>query len=122
LKYWNSTPASKICFLKIEIHFADASSQTPEHSLLSSRSEQQDHFRGDDRQHITRAREAAEALFRPKRQVIEPSGPETPPLADSSVRKPRVLATALPAPVRHAESGAPVSLNMQVGPFCRLSA
>jgi hypothetical protein len=75
--------------------------------LLDSRSEQQHHFRGDDRQQITRAREAAEALFRPKRQLIEPSVPETPPAA-SSARKPRVLAIASPAPV-HAERAAPVS-------------
>jgi len=83
--------------------------------LLDSRSEQQHHFRGDDRQQITRAREAAEALFRPKRQVIEPSVPETPPAADSSARKPRVLTIVQPAPV-HAEREAPVSPKREMTP------
>ena len=83
--------------------------------MLDSRSEQQHHFRDDDRQQITRAREAAEALFRPKRQAIEPSVPETPPSVDSSARKPRVLTIAPPAPV-HAEGGAPVSPKRQMMP------
>jgi hypothetical protein len=82
--------------------------------LLDSRSEQQHHFRGDDRQQITRAREAAEALFRPKRQLIEPSVPETPPAAASAARKPRVLTIASPAPV--VEREAPVSVKQQMTP------
>ena len=83
--------------------------------MLDSRSQQQHHFGGDDRQQITRAREAAEALFQPKRQVIEPSVPETPPAADSSARKPRVLTIVQPAPV-HAEREAPVSAKQQMTP------
>ena len=83
--------------------------------MLDSRSEQQHHFRGDDRQQISRAREAAEALFRPKRQLIEPSVPETPPSADSSARKPRVLTIASPAPAQ-AEREAPVSPKQQMTP------
>ena len=83
--------------------------------MLDSRSQQQHHFGGGDRQLITRAREAAEALFRPKRQVIEPSVPETPPAADSSARKPRVLTIAPPAPV-HAEREVPVSPKRQMTP------
>ena len=83
--------------------------------MLDSQSQQQHHFRGDDRQQITRAREAAEALFRPKRQLIEPSVPETPPAADSSARKPRVLTIASPAPVQ-AEREAPVSPKQQMTP------
>jgi len=83
--------------------------------LLDSRSEQQHHFRGDDRQQITRAREATEALFRPKRQLIEPSVPETPPAAASSARKPRVLTIASPALV-HVEREAPVSPKRQMTP------
>ena len=83
--------------------------------MLDSRSQQQHHFGGDDRQQITRAREAAEALFRPKRQAIEPSVPETPPSVDSSARKPRVLTIAPPAPV-HAEGEAPVSPKRQMTP------
>ena len=68
----------------------------PEQLLLDSRSEQQHHFRGDDRQQITRAREAAEALFRPKRQLIEPSAPGTPPAA---VSLPRNVAVAAASPM-----------------------
>jgi hypothetical protein len=83
--------------------------------LLYNQSQQQHHFRGDDRQQITRARETAEALFRPKRKLIEPSVPETPPSADSSARKPRVLTIASPAPV-HAEREAPVSPKQQMTP------
>jgi hypothetical protein len=88
--------------------------------LLDNRSEQQHHFRGDDRQQITRAREAAEALFRPKRQLIEPSVSETPPAAASSARKPRVLTIASPAPV-HVEREAPVSAKQQMTPEIRRS-
>jgi hypothetical protein len=84
--------------------------------LLDSRSQQQHHFGGDDRQQITRAREAAEALFRPKRQVMEPSVPETPPAATLSARKPRVLTIASPAPVHHEERAAPVSAKQQMTP------
>jgi hypothetical protein len=80
--------------------------------LLDSRSEQQHHFRGDDHQQITRAREAAEALFRPKR--LEPSVLEAPPAAASAARKPRVLTIASPAPV--VEREAPVSAKQQMTP------
>ena len=83
--------------------------------MLDSRSEQQHHFRGDDRQQITRAREAAEALFRPKRQRVEPAASETPPAAVSLPRKPRVLTIASPAPV-HAGREAPVSAKQQMTP------
>ncbi len=83
--------------------------------MLDNRSEQPHHFRGDDRHQITRAREAAEALFRPKRQPIEPSIPETPPAAIPSARKPRVLAVTSPGPV-HVERDAPVSAKQQMTP------
>jgi hypothetical protein len=64
---------------------------------LLNRSQQLHQSRGDDGQRITRAREAAEALFTPRRQVTEPSVPETLPPADQSARRPRVLAGQLPA-------------------------
>jgi hypothetical protein len=54
------------------------------------------HPRGDDREPITRARQAAEALFAPKRQAAEQSVLDSLPAADP--RKPRVLATSPPAP------------------------
>jgi len=57
---------------------------------------QRPHSRGDDRERITKARQAAEALFAPKPQVTEQSVLDSLPAADS--RKPRVLATSPPAP------------------------
>jgi hypothetical protein len=60
--------------------------------------------RGDDRERITRARQAAEALFTSKPPVSEPSVPEFPTPTDQSARKPRVLRIISPAaPVRHHE-------------------
>jgi hypothetical protein len=57
--------------------------------LLNHR--QQPHLpRGDDREQITSA-QAAEALFTPKRQPIEPSASESVALAEQPARKPRVL-------------------------------
>jgi hypothetical protein len=69
--------------------------------------------RGDDRERTTRARQAAEALFTPKRQVAEPSDSDPLPSAGQPARKPRVLGT-LPAPsVRLAEVKAPISAEPQ---------
>jgi hypothetical protein len=71
----------------------------PSEEILLSR--QHPHPRGDDRERITRARQEAEALFTPKREITEQVS-DSPP-ADQSVRKPRVLATSLTAPIRHRE-------------------
>ena len=56
---------------------------------------QQDHThsRGDDRERITRARQAAEALFEAKRPV---SGPSVPGTAADQPRQPRVLRVTSP--------------------------
>ena len=62
--------------------------------------------RGDDRERITRARQAAEALFATKPQSAEPSVSGSPPSAEQSPRKPRVLGTSPAAPVRHEEAAA----------------
>lgn len=70
-------------------------------------SQQQQYPRGDDRERITRARQAAEALFSPKRQITEQLVSDTPP-ADQAARKPRVLSIALAAPTRHEEFETPV--------------
>jgi hypothetical protein len=59
------------------------------------------HPRGDDREPITRARQAAEALFTPKRQVTDRSASDSLPSADRAARKPRVLGISAVAPVRH---------------------
>jgi hypothetical protein len=70
----------------------------------------QAHARGDDRERITRARQAAEALFTSKLPVSKPLAPESPTPADHSGRKPRVL-QIIPqaAPVRREAVEAPVS-------------
>jgi hypothetical protein len=73
--------------------------------------------RGDDRERITRARQAAEALFTSKPPVSEALGPESPTPGDHQpARKPRVLRILLPPPVRHEEVVAPVSRKKQAKP------
>src|SRR5579884_1205125 len=61
----------------------------------------------NDRERITRAREAAEALFRPKRQDTQLSVSDPRSSAEPAERKPRVLTASPPAPVRHAKAETP---------------
>ena len=70
--------------------------------------QQHHHPRGDDRERITSARRAAEALFTPKRQPVEPSPSDPAPSVEQPARKPRVLSILSPAPVRNDEVAAPV--------------
>jgi hypothetical protein len=74
--------------------------------LLNSQ-EQQHSVRGDDRERMTSARQAAEALFTPKRQVTEQSVPDSVPPAEPSARKPRILSALPPAPVCREQGDAP---------------
>jgi hypothetical protein len=74
--------------------------------LLNSQ-EQQHSIRGDDRERMTSARQAAEALFTPKRQVTEQPVPDSVPPAEPSARKPRILSALPPAPVRREQGEAP---------------
>jgi hypothetical protein len=60
--------------------------------------------RGDDHGRITRARQAAEALFTSKTPVTRPSVPETAS-ADLPQRKPRVLRIVSPPAIRLEEGG-----------------
>jgi hypothetical protein len=76
--------------------------------LLNHR-QQQHHLRGDDRERTASARQAAEALFTPKRQPVEPSASDSAPSTEHPARKPRVLAILSPAPVRNEEAAAPVT-------------
>jgi hypothetical protein len=76
--------------------------------LLNHR-QQKHHLRGDDREPIASERQAAEALFTPKRQPVEPSVSDPAPSAERSKRKPRVLPMLSPAPVRSKEIAAPVN-------------
>jgi len=70
--------------------------------LLNSK--QQQHY---DRERMTNARQAAEALFTPTRQVTEQPVPGSVPSAEPSARKPRVLRALPPVPVRRASGEAP---------------
>jgi hypothetical protein len=82
--------------------------------ILPSR-QQQPRLGGDDREQITRARQAAEALFRSK-PPVSVSGPSVPASApaDQSARKPRVLQIISPAvPVRHEERETPAAPEPQ---------
>jgi hypothetical protein len=76
---------------------------------LLNHGHQQHPPRGDDRERITSARQAAEALFTPKRQPVEPSASDPAPSAERPARKPRVLPMLSPAPVRDEEVAAPVN-------------
>jgi len=63
----------------------------------------------DDRERITSARQAAEALFTPKPQPVEPSISDPVPSAEQPARKPRVLSISPPPPVRDEEVAAPIN-------------
>jgi hypothetical protein len=73
---------------------------------------QQPHPRGDNRERMTRARQAAEALFTPKRQITEELVSDSPP-ADQQAREPRVLGISPAAPIRHEELETPVGAELQ---------
>jgi hypothetical protein len=71
--------------------------------------------REDERERITRARRAAEALFTTKRQVTKLSSVSDSLLSvDQSPREPRVLKALPPAPVRHEEGPAPVKSQERI--------
>jgi len=67
----------------------------------------------DDRERLSSARQAAEALFTPNRQVIQQSIQEGTAAAGESARKPRVLAISPPVRIRHGEVEAAISPNQQ---------
>jgi hypothetical protein len=75
---------------------------------LLSRQEHR-YSRGGDRERITRARQAAEALFTVKPPVSVPSVADA--AADQSSRKPRVLRVTSPPPTGVEEPKASVSLE-----------
>jgi hypothetical protein len=81
---------------------------------LFSRQQQPPH-RDDDRERITRARQAAETLFTAKPPVSGPSGPDTAS-ADPPARKPRVLQIIPPPAIRVEEVKAPASPEPQTMP------
>jgi hypothetical protein len=69
-----------------------------------------------ERDRLNSTRQAAEALFAPKRQVTEQSIRESAPPAGEAVRKPRVLAISSTAPVHHEELAAPISPKQEMPP------
>jgi hypothetical protein len=73
---------------------------------------QQPQPRGNDHERITRARQAAEALFTAKPPVSRPSVADAPP-TDQEARKPRVLGIVPTAPVRVEEVKAAVRLEQR---------
>ena len=95
---------------------------------LRSRLQLRHHVRGDDRERMTSARQAAEALFTPKRQVTEQPVPDSVPPAEPSARKPRILSALPPAPSRHDQAEAPASseermkIEIPVSQFARMRA
>ena len=82
---------------------------------MFSRSQQQHDGRADTRERSISARQAAEALFTPKPQRVEPPVRGAAP-ADEAVRKPRVLAIAASGSVPHNEPAAPISAKPPVAP------
>jgi hypothetical protein len=70
----------------------------------------------DDRERVTRARQTAEALFAPKPQVAEPTVSGSLAPAGPSVRKPRVLGIASPAPSRPEAVEPAVSAERRIKP------
>jgi hypothetical protein len=78
--------------------------------LLFDRSQQQDHDRGGDHGQITNARQAAEALFAPKRQPFKQLDKEVAPPTGEPVRRPRVLT------ISSTVSSHPKELEVQISP------
>jgi hypothetical protein len=82
-------------------HHPDRSGQAASNLDRSERNHQQD---------MNRVRQAAEALFAPRRQVTEPTAPVPVASTDQTIRKPRILSAvpAKPVPVE------PVSTFLKV--------
>ena len=83
--------------------------------------ERQHSFQNDDRHPIDKARNEAEALFRPKPQSIEPSTPADPSRVDSSARKPRILSASAP-PASRVTVKVPIISEPQTRPAVSVSS
>jgi hypothetical protein len=81
---------------------------------LLNRPQQQRQPRGDDREQITSARQAAEALFTPKPEVTEQ--PVSDPSQSAKARRPRVLPILPPAPIRQETLDAPATPEPATAP------
>jgi hypothetical protein len=72
--------------------------------------------REHERERITSARRAAEALFTTKRRVTKQSVSDPLPPVSQSEHKPRVLKALSPAPVGHQEGNGPVDPEHRITP------
>jgi hypothetical protein len=101
-------PVASYLLAKISKSLFDIANMVNRSEQISLTRQQQPHPRGDDREQITRARQAAEALFASKPSVSSPSVPQTVS-ADQSARKPRVLGMVPPpASTRQDQPTSPV--------------
>jgi hypothetical protein len=91
----------------------DANQPFPRCFLLE-RPRQRGVFRGDDREQVMSARQAAEALFKPKSDVGEQ--PASDPPQSAKPRKPRVLPTLPSAPLRQETVNVPTTSGQPTAP------
>lgn len=82
---------------------------------MLDRSQQQHHDRGGDREQITNARQAADALFAPKPHTFKQLDQDVPS-ADDPVRRPRVLTISPSVPSHPPELEARISPTRPVKP------
>ncbi|HEV2099029.1 MAG TPA: hypothetical protein VGR45_08905 [Stellaceae bacterium] len=109
-------PASQVQLAKINESPFDTTKWIDRSEQLLLSRQPQPHRGGDDRERITRARQAAEALFAPRPQIAELSAADSLPSTDQPVRKPRVLGISSPAPARLEGVKAPVASKPQTTP------
>jgi hypothetical protein len=81
---------------------------------LLERPRQRRVFLGDDREQIMSARQAAEALFKPKPDVREQ--PASDPAQSAKPRKPRMLPSLPSAPLRQETINAPTISEQPMAP------
>jgi hypothetical protein len=86
---------------------------------LLKQSEHHRQTHNDNRQQINNVRKEAEALFRPKHQVVGPSLSADPSLVEEPARKPRIL-SASPLPITRMVKAA-ISSEPQTKPAVSIS-
>jgi hypothetical protein len=116
LEKFNQPPTFEVSRLKFLTHSLLTAAKLSERLLFDRLQQQQHHDRDGDRGQITNARQAAEALFAPKRQSFKEIDQEAAPPTGEPIRGPRVL-TISPAVPRHAqELAVPIGPKKQVKP------
>jgi len=91
-----------------ELYFDRPNSRKIDGPFVQQPGEQQHYVRGDDLERMTSARQEAEALFAPKKQITERPLSAAASPSEPSPRKPRILRALSPASSRldHAEAPA----------------